>query len=205
MCPFLPITTSVRLLITKINQYRLKSASNLILNGHGFYLNSKLHNRRLLAVYYAVNWLGLFSFISFIALNPTLLHWLSFNIRSSSSRFCRRPCLIIYSIIVAFQKASFSESPCLPIWTRATRTPTLTSARYIISPASIACGPGGIWTPDLQIMSLLLSPAELQVRNASFWLLPGSGQPIHYNLFYFTEERKTELPLLNYIFNYLHK
>ena len=80
MCPFLPITTSVMLLITKINQYRLKSASNLIHWARLLPFNSKLRNRRLLAVYYAVNWLGLFSFISFIALNTTLLHWLSFSI-----------------------------------------------------------------------------------------------------------------------------
>ena len=110
MCPFLPITTSVRLLITKINQYRLKSASNLILNGHGFYLNSKLRNRRLLAVYYAVNWLGLFSFISFIALNPTLLHWLSFSIYVAVRVDSAEDLFIIYSNIVAFQRVLVFQS-----------------------------------------------------------------------------------------------
>ena len=79
--------------------------------------NFKVRNRRLLAVYYTVNWLGLSSFLviyAFIASDPTDLHRLSLsNIYRSSSRFCRRPVYYLYLFPLsgaAFQRVLVFQS-----------------------------------------------------------------------------------------------
>ena len=87
---------------------------------------------------------------------------------------------------------SFSESPCLPIWTRATRTPTPTSTGYIISPVSIAGGPGGIWTPDPDIMSVSLSPLSYRSELPAFDYFQGVANPYTWSfLFYGREKNRT--------------